>query len=85
VNISSEDGSLMSPPDIVTRGFVYVKESDNLMREMKDVVSDTVSGCAPRLLSDLTSLKSTIKSDLSQYLYKKAKRNPMIIPVVTEI
>ncbi|MDR0445707.1 MAG: ribonuclease J [Oscillospiraceae bacterium] len=85
VNISSEDGSLVSPPDIVTSGFVYVKESDDLLRELKGVVAETVNGCAPRLLSDLTSLKSTIKTDLSQYLYKKSKRTPMIFPVVTEI
>jgi ribonuclease J len=85
VNISSQDGSLVSGPDIITRGFVYVKESDELMRELKEVVAETISNSPPRLLSDLTSLKTAIKSDLSQYLFKKVKRNPMILPVVMGI
>ena len=85
VNVSSEDGSLVSPPDILTRGFVYVKESEALMQEMKGIVTDTVHGCMPRLMSDITALRSAIKADLSQYLYKKAKRSPMILPFVTEI
>ena len=85
VNISSEDGSLVSSPDILTRGFVYVKESEALMQEMKAIVTDTISGCMPRLSSDITALRSAIKSDLSHYLYKKAKRSPMILPFVTEI
>jgi len=85
VNVSSEDGALLSPPDIVTRGFIYVKESEELMAELRNIVMDTVNGCMPRLMADPTALKSAIKSDLSQYLYKKAKRNPMILPVVTEI
>jgi ribonuclease J len=85
VNLSSEDGSLISGPDIITRGFIYVKESEELMRELKDVVLETIAGCTPRLLSDLSAIKAAIKADLSQYLYKKAKRNPMILPVVTEI
>ncbi|MDR2615095.1 MAG: ribonuclease J [Oscillospiraceae bacterium] len=85
VNISSEDGSLVSGPDIITRGFAYVKESDELMRELKGVVVGTLNNSSPRMHSDLTSLKAAIKSDLSQYLFKKSKRNPMILPVVMEI
>jgi len=85
VNISNEDGSLVSLPDLITRGFIYVKESEDLMNELRNVVIDTVNGSMPRLRSDLTALKTSIKGDLSQYLYKKIKRNPMILPVVTEI
>ena len=85
VNISSEDGALVAKPDIITRGFIYVKESEEMMHELRNIVTDTVNGCMPRLLADTTALKSAIKSDLSQYLYKKTKRNPMILPVVTEI
>ena len=85
VNLSSEDGSLVTGPDILTRGFIYVKESEELMRELKDVVTDTIEQCFYDKVTDWASLKSSIKADLSAHLYKKTKRNPMILPVVTEI
>ena len=85
VNLSSEDGSLVTPPDILTRGFIYVKESEELMRELKDVVMQTYDVYEAKNTSNLTSLKTAIKADLSAYLYKKTKRNPMILPVVTEM
>ncbi|MDR0862815.1 MAG: ribonuclease J [Oscillospiraceae bacterium] len=85
VTLSSEDGGLISGPDIITRGFIYVKESEELMRELREVVLATLADFAPRKIADWTALKSAIKADLSTYLYKKAKRNPMILPVVTEI
>jgi ribonuclease J len=85
VNLSSEDGSLVTGPDIITRGFIYVKESEDLMRDLKEVVTGTLAGCDPKSHSDLNAIKSAIKSDLSTYLYKKAKRNPMILPVVSVI
>jgi len=85
VNLSSEDGSLVTGPDIITRGFVYVKESEEVMRELKDVVLNTLEHCVTQKVSDWTSLRSSIKADLSSHLYKKTKRNPMILPVVSEI
>ena len=85
INLSSEDGSLVSDPDIVTRGFIYVKESEELMRELKEVVTGTLEQFTARKVTDWTALKSTVKADLSSYLYKKTKRNPMILTVVTEI
>jgi ribonuclease J len=85
VNLSSEDGSLVTGPDILTRGFIYVKESEDMMRDLKDVVTDTIEQCIYDKVTDWASLKSSIKTDLSAYLYKKTKRNPMILPVITEI
>ena len=85
VNLSSEDGSLVTTPDIITRGFVYVKESEELMRELKEVVMNTLDQNVFDKVTDWASLRSSIKGDLSAYLYKKTKRNPMILPVVTEI
>ena len=85
VNLSSEDGSLVTGPDILTRGFIYVKESEELMRELKDVVTETIEICIDEKTTDWASLKSAIKADLSAHLYKKTKRNPMILPVITEI
>jgi len=85
VNLSSEDGSLVSGPDIITRGFIYVKESEELMQELKDVVMETIDQCFTDKVSGWTSMKSSIKADLSAHLYRKTKRNPMILPVITEI
>ena len=85
VNLSSEDGSLISEPDIITRGFVYVKESEELMKELKNVVMDTFDNYASEKMKDWSSLKRSIRSDLSEYLYKKTKRKPMILTTVTEI
>jgi len=85
VNVSSEDGSLISEPDIITRGFVYVKESEELIQELKNIVIETVESYANDNVSDWTSMKRSIRNELSEYLYKKTKRKPMIMPTVTEI
>jgi len=85
VNLSSEDGSLVTGPDILTRGFIYVKESEELMRELKDVVTNTLEQCISEKITDWASLRGSIKADLSAHLYKRTKRNPMILPVITEI
>ncbi len=85
VNLSSEDGSLVAGPDIITRGFIYVKESEELMNELKEIVLDSLDDCAHNKIKDWATIKSTIKADLSNYLFKKTKRNPMILPVVTEL
>ncbi len=85
INISSDGGGLIAGPDIITRGFIYVKESEEMMRELKEIVTNTLEKCACNKVSDFVTLKSTVKSELSHYLYKKTKRNPMILPVITEI
>ncbi len=85
VSMSGEDGQIISGPDIITRGFVYVRESEDLMDELKEVVSDTLYSCEDRNIRDWTTIKSEIKGDLSAYLYKKTKRNPMILPVIMEV
>ena len=85
VNLSSEDGSLVTGPDIITRGFIYVKESEEMMNELRDVVLNTIELSPSETLTDRTALKNSIRTDLSTYLYKKTKRNPMILTVVTVI
>ena len=85
VNISSQDGGVISGPDIITRGFIYVKESEELMEELKGVVTEAIERCHRKRVKDWTAIKSAIKNDLSGYLFKTTKRNPMILPVVTEI
>ena len=85
VNLSSQDGSIISGPDIITRGFIYVKESEELMDELREVALEAIDRCSRRRSRDWTTIKSAIKNDLSGYLYKTTKRNPMILPVITEI
>ena len=85
VSMSGEDGSLVSGPDIITRGFVYVKESEGLMDELKEVAETSLADCVERHITDWATIKSTLKGDMSTYLYKKTKRNPMILPVIMEV
>ncbi len=85
VNISSQDGSVVSGPDIITRGFIYVKESEELMEELKTVAMEAIERCGRKRVRDWSSIKSAIKNDLSGYLFKTTKRNPMILPVIMEI
>ena len=85
MNLSSEDGSLLTGPDIITRGFVYVKESEDLMEELKEVALEALERCQRKRVRDWNTIKSAIKNDLSGYLYKHTKRNPMILPVIMEI
>ena len=85
VNISAYDGELVSGPDIITRGFIYVKESEELMEELREVVLEAIDRCSRKHIRDWATLKTAIKNDLSGYLYKTTKRNPMILPVIMEV
>lgn len=76
---------LVSGPDIVSRGFVYVRESDELMDEARIVVNEAIDGCLSRGIADWGKLKSSIKDSLSEYVWKKTKRRPMILPIIMEI
>ena len=85
LSMSGEDGSLVSGPDIITRGFVYVKESEGLMEELRQVALEAIESVDSRYSTDWSAIKSAIKGDLSGYLYKKTKRSPMILPVIMEV
>ena len=85
VNISEQDGSVITGPDIITRGFIYVKESEELMEELRAVAMEAIERCGRKRVRDWTAIKTAIKNDLSGYLYKTTKRNPMILPVITEL
>ena len=82
---SSYDHKLAGNPEIVTRGFIYVKEAEELMEELKRVTLESVDSCAAQHISDWTTIKSKIKSNISGYLYKTTRRSPMILPVISEI
>ena len=85
LSMSGEDGALVSGPDIITRGFVYVKESEGLMEELRQVALGAIQDVDSRYATDWSAIKASIKADLSNYLYKKTKRSPMILPVIMEV
>ena len=72
-------------PEIVTRGFVYVKESEQLLQELRELAQDAVSGMSARRRKDDGEVCKTVRSAVSSYLYKHTKRSPMIIPMVTRL
>ena len=85
MSLDKYTGQLAAGPDIVSRGFVYVRESDELMEEAREVVDTAINGCIDRGISDWGKLKSTTKDVLSEYVWKKTKRRPMILPIIMEV
>ena len=76
---------LLAGPDLVSRGFVYIRESENLMEEAQQVVDDAVYDCLDNKVSDWAKIKNVIRDSLSNFLWKKMKRSPMILPIIMEV
>ncbi len=85
MSLDKYSGQLMAGPDIVSRGFVYVRESDELMEEAHQVVDSAICGCLDRGITDWGKLKSTTKDVLGEYVWRKTKRRPMILPIIMEV
>ncbi len=85
LTMDSQTGEVVAGPDVISRGFVYVRESENLMDDVKSVVRHEVAKCEERGIRDWTTIKSTIKENLRDYFFIKTKRNPMIIPIIMEV
>ena len=85
MNFSSDDHQLLAPPEIVTRGFIYVKEAEELMGELMRVVTESIESCRSQKISDWNTIKLRVKTNLSGYLYRTTQRSPMILPVITQI
>ena len=83
--ISSYDGGLLCEPEIVTRGFIYVKESEDLMKELQAVAMNAAMSVSRKRSRDDGELRGAVKSAVSSYLFKNTKRSPMVIPVVTKL
>ena len=83
--IDSANGSVVAGPDVVSRGFVYVKESEELMDEARKVVYNTLEKCARQNVRDWASIKQNVKEELSRFLYRKTLRNPMVLPIIMEV
>lgn len=85
VTLSSWDNSMLAEPEILTRGFVYVKEAEAIIEELKRVTRESVEACEESGVKDWSAIKSRIKSNVSGYLYKTTKRSPMILPLISEV
>lgn len=85
VTLERECNQLLAGPDIISRGFVYVRESENLMDECRDVVRDALDYCLCKGITDWSKIKNIIKDSLGDFLWKKTKRSPMILPIITEV
>jgi ribonuclease J len=85
VTISKESGQVIAGPDIISRGFVYVRESEDLMEDAKSVVKETLAKCEEKQTKEWNAIKSQVKDSLREFIYSKTKRNPMILPIIMEI
>ena len=85
LTMDSATGEIVSGPDVISRGFVYVRESENLMEEVKSVIKSEVYEFEQRHITDWSTIKSTLKDNLRDYIFQKTKRDPMILPIIMEI
>ena len=85
VTLDEGTGEVLAGPDVVSRGFVYVKESENLMEEIKLVVRKSIKECEEAGLRDWTTIKTKLRDELREYVYKKTRRNPMVLPIIMEV
>ncbi len=85
ITIDHENGKVLAGPDIISRGFVYVRESEALMEEARAKVKVALDKCFTQGNSDWSFMKSQIREILGKYLYEKTKRRPMILPIIMEV
>ncbi|MBR5239006.1 MAG: ribonuclease J [Clostridia bacterium] len=85
VSLSAETGQILSGPDIISRGFVYMRDSEDLMEETRQVAKEALEAMLQRKVTDWASLKNEMRSQVSTYLTKKTKRSPMILPIIMEV
>lgn len=85
LTLNRYNNELLAGPDIVSRGFVYVRESENLMEESRIVVEEAVYSCLDRRIADWTKIKNVIRDSLGDFIWKKMKRSPMILPIIMEV
>lgn len=85
VTLSKENKNIIAGPDIISRGFVYVRESEGLMDEARELVRNILLDCEEKKITDWATLKSMVRDELRSYLYEKTKRRPMILPIIMEI
>ena len=85
LTMDGSTGEVIAGPDVISRGFVYVRESENLMDDVKAVVRHEVKKCEEKEIRDWSTIKTTVRENLRDYIFAKTKRNPMIIPIIMEV
>lgn len=85
LTMDSSTGEILAGPDVISRGFVYVKESENLMEEVKHVLRDEIEKLEQSGVRDWATIKANLKDSLRDYIFAKTKRNPMILPIIMEV
>ena len=85
IGLDSELRLVVSGPDIVTRGFVFVRESEELIEEAKQTVMKTIERCYDRNIRDWSTIKNRVRDDISKLMYERTKRSPMVLPILLEI
>ena len=85
MTMDNNTGEIVSGPDVISRGFVYVRESENLMEQVKTFIREEIRGLESRHVTDWNVIKSTLKDDVRDFVFDKTKRNPMILPIIMEI
>ncbi|RNB88164.1 ribonuclease J [Brevibacillus nitrificans] len=85
VTLSKQNGTILSGPDIISRGFVYVRESEELLDEANRIVTQTLVKCMEENVNEWSSLKNNVKEALGRYLYEQTRRRPMILPIIMEV
>ena len=85
LTMDSSTGEVVAGPDVISRGFVYVRESENLMEDVKAVIRKEIEKCEEKHITDWATIKSNLKDSLRDYIFQKTKRNPMILPIIMEI
>jgi ribonuclease J len=78
-------GQILAGPDIISRGFVYVREAEDLLEEARNVIEDTMEHCASHHVTDWAKIKNNIRDSLGDFLWKRTKRRPMILPIIMEV
>ena len=85
LTMDSSTGEIVAGPDVISRGFVYVRESENLMEDVKGVIRQSLRKCEEKHIKDWASIKSILKEELREYIFQKTKRNPMLLPIIMEV
>ena len=85
IAVDMKERCLLSDPEIISRGFIFVREAEELMAELKDLTRETLQNCLDKGMTSRNAIKDTIARKLDDYLYKKTKREPLIVPILLEL
>ena len=85
MSMDGQTGEIVSGPDVISRGFVYVRESENLMDDVKSFIKEEIDSMVEKHIRDWSTIKSTLKDDVRDFIFNKTKRNPMILPIIMEV